>query len=185
MTIRKHLWEHGGLRTTYNSWTKKTLWKVFSHVLPWSAPQALTSIDGLFEHVLGYPLQDAWCSHSGLGGQRSISDPSVLSSHLGLHLKRRVRGRRSGVVVRFCVSCKLPVRLMLLSGEPTQRSKGVESSTSFRESYPPLHRPRRRGQAESCLTCPQLPTTARVSGVWGWGEAVLSASLQCSFPHSK
>ena len=76
-----------------------------------------------------------------------------------------VQGCRSGVVVRFCISCKLPVKLMLLSEKPTQRSKEVKSSTSFRESYLSLHRQRSRGQAESPLTCPQLPITARGSGV--------------------
>ena len=76
-----------------------------------------------------------------------------------------VQGCRSGVVVRFCTSCKLPVELMLLSEKPTQRSKEVKLSTSFRESYLSLHRQRSRGQAESPLTCPQLPIMARGSGV--------------------
>lgn len=177
MTLRKHLWEHGGLRTTYNSWTKKTLWKVFSHILPWSAPQVLISIDGPFRHVLGYPLWDAWCGHNGLGGQSSTSDPSILSSRLGLQLKCRVEGCRPGVVVRFCISCRLPVRLMLLSEKPTQRSKGVKLSTSSRESYPSLHRQRSRGQAESPLTCPQLPEWVECGAGWREWCPLLSCAV--------
>ena len=30
-----------------------------------------------------------------------------------------------------------------------------------------------------------MPTVARMSGVWGWVERVVSTSLLCCFPHSK